>query len=38
MTSPEKALELYGKLKSASHLALDLERAGKKISQDYTIR
>jgi general secretion pathway protein C len=38
MTSPEKALEVYGKLKSASHLALGLERTGKKLSQDYTIR
>ncbi len=38
MTSPEKALEVYGKLKSASHLALGLERTGKKIAQDYTIR
>lgn len=38
MSSPEKALALYGKLKSANRVALDLERAGKKVSQDYTIR
>jgi general secretion pathway protein C len=38
MTSPEKALELYAKLKSANHLDLGLERNGQKISSDYTIR
>lgn len=29
---------LDGKLKSASHLALGLERGGQKVAQDYTIR
>ncbi|MBN2573644.1 MAG: PDZ domain-containing protein [Deltaproteobacteria bacterium] len=38
MTTPEKSLEVYSKLKSASHVALGLERSGKKVSQDYTIR
>jgi general secretion pathway protein C len=38
ITSPEKALEVYAKLKSASHLNLGLERNGKKTSADYTIR
>jgi general secretion pathway protein C len=38
MTSPEKALAVYGKLKSARQVALGLERAGKKVSQNYTIR
>jgi general secretion pathway protein C len=38
MNSPEKALEVYGKLKSASHLALGLERMGKKVEQEYNIR
>jgi general secretion pathway protein C len=38
MNSPEKALEVYGKLKSASHVSLGLERGGKKAEQDYTIR
>jgi general secretion pathway protein C len=38
MTSPEKALEVYGKLKSASHLDLGLERNGRKVATDYSIR
>jgi membrane-associated protease RseP (regulator of RpoE activity) len=38
MTSVQNALELYGKLKSAHEVALGLERGGKKVSQDYTIR
>ena len=38
ITSPEKALEVYAKLKSASHLSLGLERNGQRISKDYTIR
>ena len=38
MTSPEKALEVYAKLKSANHLDLGLERNGRKIASDYTIR
>jgi general secretion pathway protein C len=38
LTSPEKALEVYAKLKSASHLSLGLETNGKKVTKDYTIR
>ncbi len=38
ITSPEKALEVYAKLKSASHLSLGMESNGKKITKDYTIR
>jgi general secretion pathway protein C len=38
MTSPEKALEVYAKLKSASHLALGLERNGQKVAQEYVVR
>ena len=38
ITSPEKALEVYAKLKSASHLTLGMETNGKKVTQDYNIR
>ncbi len=38
ITSPEKALEVYSKLKSASHLSVGLERNGQRITKDYTIR
>jgi general secretion pathway protein C len=38
ITSPEKALEVYAKLKSASHLSLGLERNGSKVTKDYSIR
>ena len=38
MSSPQKALEVYTKLKSASHVTLGLERGGKQVAQDYTIR
>ncbi len=38
MTSPDKALEIYTKLKSANHLAVALERSGQKITKDYNIR
>lgn len=38
ITSPEKALEVYAKLKSASHLSLGMERNGQKITKDYNIR
>lgn len=37
MSSPEKAIEVYAKLKSASHLSLGLERMGKRIEQDYSV-
>ena len=38
MTSPDKALEVYTKLKSASHLSVGLERGGQKITKEYNIR
>jgi len=38
MSSPEKALAVYSKLKSAGHLSVSLERGGKKINKEYTIR
>ena len=38
ITSPEKALEVYSKLKSASHLTLGMERNGQKVTKDYSIR
>lgn len=38
ITSPEKALEVYAKLKSASHLSVGLERNGQKVTKDYNIR
>ena len=38
MTSPDKALEVYTKLKSASHLSLGIERNGQKVTKDYNIR
>jgi general secretion pathway protein C len=38
MTSPDKALEVYTKLKSANHLSVGLERNGQKITKDYNIR
>lgn len=38
MSSPEKALEVYARLKSANHLSLGLERNGQKVTKDYSIR
>jgi general secretion pathway protein C len=38
ITSPEKALEVYAKLKSASHLSLGMERNGQKLTKEYNIR
>jgi general secretion pathway protein C len=38
ITSPEKALEVYAKLKSASHLSLGMERNGQQITKEYNIR
>lgn len=38
MTSPDKALEVYTKLKTANHLSVGLERNGQKVTMDYTIR
>jgi general secretion pathway protein C len=38
MTSPDNALTVYTKLKSASHLSVGLERNGQKITKEYNIR
>jgi general secretion pathway protein C len=38
MNSPDKALEVYTKLKTANHLSVGLERNGEKITEDYNIR
>ncbi len=38
MTTPDKAFEAYTKLKSASHLTVQLERRGENITLDYQIR
>jgi general secretion pathway protein C len=38
MTSPDNALMVYTKLKSASHLSVALERGGQKITKDYNIQ
>jgi general secretion pathway protein C len=38
ISSPEKALEVYAKLKSASHLSLGMERNGQKVTKEYNIR
>jgi general secretion pathway protein C len=38
MTSPDKALEVYTKLRTANHLSVGLDRNGQKITEDYNIR
>ena len=38
MSTPDKALEAYTKLKSASHLTVMVERRGENITLDYQIR
>ena len=38
MSSPDKALEVYTKLKTANHLSVAIERNGQKITKDYNIR
>ncbi len=38
MTSPDKALEVYTKLKTANHLSVGLDRNGQKVTMDYNIR
>ena len=38
ITNPEKTLEVYAKLKSASHLSLGMERNSQKITKEYNIR
>jgi len=37
LNSPEKALELYQKLKEAGHVTLEMERQGQPIRKEYTI-
>ena len=38
LTSIEKALELFAKLRSAGHLSVDLERGGRRLTQSYVVR
>lgn len=38
MSTPDKALEAYTKLKSASHLTVMVERGGQNVTLDYQIR
>jgi general secretion pathway protein C len=38
LVSMEKSLEVYGKLRAASHLSLALERSGRKVTIEYGIR
>ena len=38
MASPDQALTVYSKLRTASHLTVSLERRGETITLDYTIR
>ena len=38
LTSPEVALQLYTKLRNATHLSVAFQRRGKQLSHDYTIR
>jgi general secretion pathway protein C len=38
MSSPDKALEVYTKLRNASHLSVQVERRGESQTLDYTIR
>ncbi len=38
ITTPDKALEVYTKLRSASHLSIAFARRGKPLSHEYTIR
>jgi general secretion pathway protein C len=38
MSTPDQALGLYTKLRSASHLGLSVERRGETVNMDYTIK
>jgi general secretion pathway protein C len=38
MSTPDQALSLYTKLRSASHLTLNIERRGETVTMDYTIK
>jgi general secretion pathway protein C len=37
INSPDKALEIYQKLRESSHVTLELDRAGQNIKKDYSI-
>jgi general secretion pathway protein C len=37
MSTPDQALQLLTKLRTASHLSLQLERRGETVTMDYTI-
>ncbi len=38
MSTPDQALSLYTKLRSASHLTMQVERRGETVTMDYTIK
>jgi general secretion pathway protein C len=38
MSSPDRALEVYTKVRNASHLSVQVERRGENLTLDYTIR
>jgi hypothetical protein len=38
MSSPEKGLEVYQKLKDSSNITVDIKRRGKAMTLDYTIQ
>ena len=38
MLTPDQALQLYTKLRSASHLTMQVERRGETVTMDYTIK
>ena len=38
MSSPDQALGIYTKLRTASHLTVQVERRGETVTLDYTIR
>ena len=37
MNSPDKALEIYSKLKESAHVSLEIERGGQVIRKEYNI-
>jgi general secretion pathway protein C len=38
INSPDKALEIYGRLKEARSIRIEYERRGQSMSADYTIQ
>jgi len=38
MTSPDKALEAYARLRNADHLTVSVTRRGQRLNMDYNIR